>query len=33
MVHIAMQQTDASGSSITWGDHVADEQYNAAPES
>jgi quercetin dioxygenase-like cupin family protein len=30
MVHIAMQQNDESGSPVTWGEHVADEQYGAA---
>jgi hypothetical protein len=29
MVHIAMQQNDASGSPVTWGEHVSDEQYDA----
>lgn len=28
MVHIAMQQNDESGSPVTWGEHVSDEQYN-----
>ena len=27
MVHIAMQQNDDSGSPVTWGEHVTDEQY------
>ena len=27
MVHIAMQQNDESGSPVTWGEHVTDEQY------
>ena len=27
MVHIAMQQNDESGSPVTWGHHVTDEQY------
>jgi hypothetical protein len=31
MVHIAMQQIDESGSPVTWGEHVTDEQYSAAP--
>src|SRR4029078_10854429 len=26
MVHIAMQQVDESGSPVTWGEHVTDEQ-------
>jgi quercetin dioxygenase-like cupin family protein len=31
MVHIAMQQNDENGSLVTWGEHVTDEQYGAAP--
>ena len=31
MTHIAMQQADESGSPVTWGEHVTDEQYSAAP--
>ena len=31
MAHIAMQQNDESGSPVTWGEHVTDEQYSAAP--
>ena len=27
MVHIAIQQNDESGSPVTWGEHVSDEQY------
>ena len=27
MVHIAMQQVDETGSPVTWGEHVTDEQY------
>ena len=27
MAHIAMQQNDESGSPVTWGEHVSDEQY------
>ena len=27
MVHIAMQQNNETGSPVTWGDHVTDEQY------
>ena len=30
MVHLAIQEADESGSPVTWGDHVTDEQY-AAP--
>ena len=29
MVHVAMQQADATGSPVTWGEHVSDEQYAA----
>ena len=29
MTHIAMQEADDSGSPVTWGEHVTDEQYNA----
>ena len=31
MAHIAMQQADDQGSVVTWGDHVTDEEYAAAP--
>jgi quercetin dioxygenase-like cupin family protein len=31
MTHIAMQQADEEGSAVTWGEHVSDEQYGAAP--
>jgi len=31
MVHLGMQQNDTNGSPVTWGEHVTDEQYNAAP--
>ena len=27
MAHIAMQQNDESGSPVSWGEHVTDEQY------
>ncbi len=30
MVHIAMQQNDESGSPVTWGEHVTDEEYRGA---
>ena len=33
MVHIAMHQNDESGRAVTWGEHVTDEQYGAAPAS
>ncbi len=32
MTHIAIQQADESGSPVTWGEHVSDEQYAQAPE-
>src|SRR5215218_5326909 len=31
MTHIAMQEADDSGSPVTWGEHVTDEQYEASP--
>jgi hypothetical protein len=31
MVHIAMQQNDESGTPVTWGEQVTDEQYATAP--
>jgi hypothetical protein len=31
MVHIAMHQSDESGSTVSWGEHVTDEEYSAAP--
>jgi quercetin dioxygenase-like cupin family protein len=30
MTHIAMQEADDSGSPVTWGEHVTDEEYDAA---
>jgi len=30
MVHIAMQEMDDSGSVVSWGRHVTDEEYGAA---
>ena len=30
MVHIAIQQADETGSPVTWGEHVTDEQYDSA---
>ena len=29
MTHVAIQEADESGSPVTWGEHVTDEQYNA----
>jgi quercetin dioxygenase-like cupin family protein len=31
MAHVAMQQADDSGNVVTWGAHVTDEEYAAAP--
>jgi quercetin dioxygenase-like cupin family protein len=31
MTHVAIHQADASGSTVTWGEHVTDEQYGQAP--
>jgi hypothetical protein len=31
MTHIAMQEVDDSGSPVTWGEHVTDEEYGAPP--
>jgi quercetin dioxygenase-like cupin family protein len=31
MTHLAMLQVDDEGTSATWGDHVTDEEYRAAP--
>ena len=33
MTHLAMHEVDASGSPVTWGEHVTDEEYGAAPAS
>ena len=33
MVHIAMQQNDDTGSPVTWGRHVTDEEYGATAQS
>ena len=32
MVHLAMQQVDESGSTVSWGEHVSDAQYGVAPD-
>lgn len=29
MVHLAMQEVDAKGASVTWLEHVSDEEYGA----
>jgi quercetin dioxygenase-like cupin family protein len=31
MTHIAMLEVDDEGGAATWGDHVSDEEYAAAP--
>ena len=33
LTHIAIQEADDWGSPVTWGTHVTDEEYNAAPGS
>jgi quercetin dioxygenase-like cupin family protein len=33
MTHIAMQEADDSGSPVTWGRQVTDEEYTGAPAS
>jgi quercetin dioxygenase-like cupin family protein len=30
MTHLAMLEVDEHGHSANWGDHVTDEEYNAA---
>ena len=32
MTHIAIQQADETGSPVTWGEHVSDQEYAQAPE-
>ena len=31
MTHLAMLVVDDEGNAATWGDHVTDEEYEAAP--
>jgi hypothetical protein len=31
MIHTAMQEADDSGSPVSWGAHVTDDQYSATP--
>ena len=31
MVHVAIHQADEDGTTVSWGDHVTDEEYAAAP--
>ena len=33
MTHLTMLEVDDEGNSATWGEHVTDEEYNAAPAS
>jgi quercetin dioxygenase-like cupin family protein len=33
LIHTAMQEADDSGSPVTWGEPVSDEQYTATPTS
>jgi quercetin dioxygenase-like cupin family protein len=33
MTHLAMLDVDEQGNSATWGEHVTDEEYRAAPAS
>jgi quercetin dioxygenase-like cupin family protein len=33
MTHLAMLEVDGDGNPATWGDHVTDEEYAAAPDS
>jgi quercetin dioxygenase-like cupin family protein len=33
MTHLALQQVDDQGSAVTWGEHVTDDEYAAAPPS
>ena len=32
MTHIAMLEVDEHGNNATWGDHVTDAEYSAAPQ-
>jgi hypothetical protein len=31
MTHVAIQEADATGSPVTWGRHVTDEEYLTTP--
>jgi quercetin dioxygenase-like cupin family protein len=31
MTHVAVQLADKSGSPVSWGEHVTDEEYGQAP--
>jgi quercetin dioxygenase-like cupin family protein len=32
MVHVAIHQNDDAGTPVSWGRHVTDDEYAAAPE-
>jgi quercetin dioxygenase-like cupin family protein len=32
MTHLAMQEVDDAGSSVTWGTHVTDDEYGQQPD-
>jgi hypothetical protein len=32
MTHLAIQEADDSGSPVTWGEHVTDEEYGASAD-
>src|SRR3954451_12459016 len=32
MAHLAMHEADEEGNTVTWGEHVTDEEYGAAPQ-
>jgi quercetin dioxygenase-like cupin family protein len=31
MTHLALHQVDDQGTAVTWGEHVTDDEYDAAP--
>jgi hypothetical protein len=31
MTHLAMAEVDEEGNAAAWGEHVSDDEYNAAP--
>jgi hypothetical protein len=33
MTHLAIHEVDDAGNAAVWGDHVTDDEYNAAPAS
>jgi hypothetical protein len=32
MTHLALLEVDDDGNAATWGDHLSDEEYGAAPD-